>query len=166
MWLIRHLCGSFVADFRCGSLLHLAEAGPDPVGGWYLAAESDGSDWWDQDEPVEEPEPEPDTWARLARGEKRVRTKRDFVGAGQVNPMCDQPKIVHRPARGDGWGQRNLRLEEREETKGGCVWSHGHSDETAQRAGNPHLILTPSSPHPHLMPFLTYSSPHPLTLFT
>lgn len=27
---------------------------------------------------------QPDTWARLARGEKRVRTRRDFFGAGQV----------------------------------------------------------------------------------
>jgi hypothetical protein len=32
-------------------------------------------------------------------------------------------------------GKRNMRLEDQEEAAGGCVWTHGHSDETSQRYG-------------------------------
>ncbi len=68
------------------------------------------------------------------RAESRRRRQRgDFVGAGQVNPMGDRPKISDRPIKSTQTGKRNLRLEEREAPAGGCVWIHGHNDETSQR---------------------------------
>ena len=68
------------------------------------------------------------------RAESRRRRQRgDFVGAGQVNPMGDRPKITDRPIKSTQTGKRNLRLEEREAPAGGCVWIHGHNDETSQR---------------------------------
>ncbi len=68
------------------------------------------------------------------RAESRRRRQRgDFVGAGQVNPMGDRPKIIDRPLKSTQTGKRNLRLEEREAPVGGCVWIHGHNDETSQR---------------------------------